>query len=164
MFKRLIFIALVSVWAFSMQAQKPSRNQELWVVVTKVVDGDTFWGKGDDGNALKIRLIGIDAPEVKASRNKAVGYYGRESAGYLQGLIMGKRVQLVFDVGRTDQYRRTLAYVYLENGTFVNATLIKNGYASVVTYPPNVKHADYFIELQQKARSRKKGMWAKNVF
>jgi len=52
-----------------------------------------------------------------------------------------------------------LAYVYLEDGTFLNAHLVKNGYASVMTIPPNVKYADYFVKLQREARLNKRGLW-----
>ena len=64
-----------------------------------------------------------------------------------------------YDVQRTDKWDRTLAYVYLEDGTFVNAYLVENGYARVSTYPPNVKYQNKFIELERKAREEKKGLW-----
>ena len=74
----------------------------------------------------------------------------------------GKKVRLEYDVSRYDQYGRTLAYVYLENGTFVNALMVKNGYATVMTTPPNVKYADIFVKLAQKARNQGKGLWKEN--
>jgi micrococcal nuclease len=77
----------------------------------------------------------------------------------LTNLLKGKRVKLEFDVDSLDQYGRTLAYVYLENGTFVNSELIKNGYAMVMTVPPNVKFADKFVKLQQEARENNRGLW-----
>ena len=130
-----------------------------YYAVTRVVDGDTFWI--DDGSAkgLKIRLIGVDAPEPRNNGKKMKGYFGTESSDYLTRLIGGKKVRLEYDVGRFDQYGRTLAYVYLEDGTFVNADLVKNGYATVMTTPPNVKYADTFVELAARARKHKKGLW-----
>jgi micrococcal nuclease len=68
-------------------------------------------------------------------------------------------VRLEYDVEHHDKYNRTLAYVYLEDGTFVNAWLVENGYARVSTYPPNVKYQDKFIELERKAREEGKGLW-----
>ena len=56
-----------------------------------------------------------------------------------------------------DRYDRTLAYVYLEDGTFVNAWLLENGYAAVMTIPPNVKHEGLFRKLQREAREAKRG-------
>ena len=127
--------------------------------VVKVVDGDTFWT--DDGNerGLKIRLIGVDAPESRNTGKKKIGYYGQESKLFLTKMLSGKKVRLVYDVGKKDQYDRELAYVYLENGTFVNAALVKEGYAMVMTVPPNVKYAALFVKLERQARNRNKGLW-----
>jgi micrococcal nuclease len=131
--------------------------------VTRVVDGDTFWA--DDGtlNGLKVRLIGLDAPETRKSERKDIGYYGRESKGYLKQMLTGKKVRLEYDVAKYDRYGRTLAYVFLEDGTFVNAELLKGGYAVVLTIPPNVRYADEFLRLQRKARRRNLGLWGGNA-
>ena len=59
-------------------------------------------------------------------------------------------------------YGRTLAYVYLEDGTFLNAELVKQGYAMVMTVPPNVKYAHLFVKLQQEARENNRGLWKKS--
>ena len=101
----------------------------------------------------------MDAPESRKSGKKEIGYYGKESKAYVTQLLTGKKVRLEYDVSKYDRYKRTLAYVYLENGTFLNAFLIKNGYASVMTVPPNVRHADLFVQLQKEARDKKKGLW-----
>ena len=85
--------------------------------------------------------------------------FGKEASDYLTRLIGGKKVRLEYDVGHLDKYGRTLAYVYLKDGTFVNALLVKNGYATVMTVPPNVKYADTFIKLERKARNKNKGLW-----
>lgn len=130
--------------------------------VTKVVDGDTFWVKGKNGRDEKIRLIGIDAHETRKTPRKEVGFYGKEATAYLKKMILGKKVRLSYDVGKYDRYRRTLAYAHLENGTFVNADLVKKGYAVVMTVPPNIKYADKFILYQQEARKNEKGLWGVN--
>ena len=133
-----------------------------YYAVTRVIDGDTFWIDDGSPKGLKIRLIGVDAPEPRNNGKKMKGYFGTESSDYLTRLISGKKVRLEYDVGRFDQYGRTLAYVYLEDGTFVNADLVKNGYATVMTTPPNVKYADTFVELAVRARKHKKGLWKEN--
>jgi micrococcal nuclease len=127
--------------------------------VIKVVDGDTFWINDGSSEDTKIRLIGVDAPESRNSFKKVIGFYGKESKQYLSSLISGKYVRLEYDVDRFDQYKRTLAYVYLENGLFVNSDLVKNGYAMVMTVPPNVKYADLFVALQHEAREHYRGLW-----
>ena len=98
-------------------------------------------------------------PNQETQEPKRLAYFGKESSEYLTTLIAGKRVRLEYDVGHFDKYGRILAYVYLEDGTFVNANMVKNGYATVMTVPPNVKYADTFLKLERKARNRNKGMW-----
>ncbi len=130
-----------------------------FLLVTKIVDGDTFWVDNGTKKGEKIRLIGIDAPESRNAFNKKKGYYGKEAKEYLTNLLNGKSVRLENDVTQTDRYGRTLAYVYLQDGTFVNAELVKNGYAMVMTIPPNVKYADEFVKHQQEARENNRGLW-----
>lgn len=136
-----------------------SAIRDGYFLVKKVVDGDTF--NVDDGSkkGLKVRLIGIDTPETRRTGRKEIGYFGKEAKEYMISLIANKRVKLEYDVRKLDRYQRTLAYVYLEDGTFVNAELIKNGFAMVLTIPPNVKFADEFARLQQEARENNRGLW-----
>lgn len=72
---------------------------------------------------------------------------------------MGKRVRLKYDINRTDKYGRTLAYVYLQDGTFVNAEIVKNVYAIAMTIPPNVKFAGEFVKHQKQSKLNKRGLW-----
>jgi len=127
--------------------------------IKKFVDGDTFWIDNGTEKGEKIRFIGVDTPESRKTFNKEVGYYGKEAKNYVENLLRGKKVRLEYDVDGYDQYGRTLAYIYLEDGTFLNAKLIKEGYAKVMTVPPNVKYADLFVKLQKEARENKKGLW-----
>ncbi|MBN1526339.1 MAG: thermonuclease family protein [Candidatus Omnitrophica bacterium] len=137
-------------------------------VVKRVVDGDTV--ELEDG--AKVRFIGIDTPESRMSPKlrkdaersgqdtKTIMAMGKKAAEFTRKLVEGKKVRLEFDVERTDRYGRTLAYIYLEDGTFVNAEIIKQGYASVMTVPPNVRHADEFLKLYREARENSRGLWA----
>ncbi|MDQ2657810.1 MAG: thermonuclease family protein, partial [Bacteroidota bacterium] len=124
-------------------------------------DGDTFWIDDGSDRGKKVRLIGVDAPETRKSARKDVGYYGREAKDYLTDMLRDKDVRLEYDVDETDRYGRTLAYVYLRDGTFVNAELVKRGYAMVLTVPPNVMFADEFVDLQRQARNKERGLWKK---
>jgi len=74
-------------------------------------------------------------------------------------LVEDKTVVLEFDVERRDRYERLLAYVYLKDGTFVNAWLVENGYAMVMTVPPNVRHQELFLKFQREAREERRGLW-----
>lgn len=135
------------------------KGSEPYFLVTKITDGDTFWIDDGSEKGRKIRLIGVDAPESRKTGRKEIGYYGKEAKEYAKRLLTGKKVRLEFDIGRYDRYHRTLAYMYLTDGTFVNAELVKQGYAMVMTVPPNVKYAERFLKLQQEARKNHRGLW-----
>jgi micrococcal nuclease len=121
--------------------------------VARVTDGDAI----ELENGERVRYTGIDTPETKHP-SKPVEYYGREADSVNRSLVEGKGVRLEFDVQRRDKYNRLLAYVYVDD-IFVNAWLVENGYAKTLTIPPNVRYAERFLELQQKAREEGKGLW-----
>jgi micrococcal nuclease len=134
--------------------------------VRKVVDGDTFYIK-KDGKDVKVRLIGVDAPESVApsASGKENTKEGEKAAKYLKNLIDGKNIYLEYDLDNYDQYGRLLAYVYKsDQETMVQRVLLSEGYAMVVTYQPNVKYADEFVDLQRKARSSGKGFWGTGYY
>lgn len=158
----ILIVIIISIFNSAQINSADKKDKYTYYKVKKVVDGDTFWIYDGSQEGLKIRLIGVDAPESRNSGNKETGYFGRESSAYLKTLITGRKVRLEYDVGHFDKYGRTLAYVYLEDGTFINATLVKNGFATVMTVPPNVKYADTFLRLERKARNHKKGLWGDN--
>ncbi len=159
---QIILLCIIPLSAISCRSGQYKQASQ-YIFVTKVIDGDTFWGNDAGLDEVRVRLLGIDAPESRKSEHKEVGYYGKESEEYLKALLSHKKVRLEYDVDKYDQFGRTLAYVFLEDGTFVNAELLKQGYARVMTFPPNVKYADEFIRLQRKARRSKVGMWAQDV-
>ena len=156
----LSFLICGNISCSSDSAKQKKQKNDGTFAVKKISDGDTFWIYNGTDEGEKIRLIGVDAPESRKVFKKEEGYYGKESKIYLTNLLKGKRVKLEYDVRRKDQYGRTLAYVYLQDGTFVNAELVKNGYAMVMTVPPNVKNADLFVKLQREARENNRGLWA----
>ena len=137
------------------------------ILVSRVVDGDTL--KLESGE--RVRLIGIDTPEMHESDKlyrdsrrthqdvQSIKELGRQAYEFTRKLVQGKRVSLEFDVEKFDKYKRILAYVYLSDKTFVNAEIVKQGYASLLTYPPNVKYADLFQKLYQEARENRRGLW-----
>jgi len=127
--------------------------QEL-VKVDRVIDGDTFVL----ANGEKVRLIGVDTPET-VHPSKPVQYYGKEASNFTKKMLEGKRIRLEFDVQERDKYGRLLAYAYLEDGAFFNAELVKQGYAQVSTYPPNIKYVDLLTKLQKEARENGRGLW-----
>lgn len=158
--KHLFHILLILLpLAVAAQTDGTEASSDKWFAVTRVVDGDTFWVDDGSEKGLKIRLIGIDAPEPRNAGTRPKGYFGAESTSYLQQLLTDKKVRLEYDVSRFDRYGRTLAYAYLQDGTFINADLVRNGFAAVMTVPPNVKHQETFTALAAKARRQNKGLW-----
>lgn len=70
-------------------------------------------------------------------------------------------LKLEKDVSETDKYGRLLRYVYLQDGRMVNEVLVKEGYARAATYPPDVKYAEKFRQLEKEAKLSGKGLWSK---
>ena len=126
------------------------------VLVTRVVDGDTAMMM-IGANETRVRFIGIDTPESVAP-DQPIECYGRQASAYTTSRIEGRTVRLEVDVERTDQYGRTLAYVWIGDELF-NETLVAEGYALVTTYPPNVMYVDRFVAAQREARDAGRGLW-----
>ena len=129
--------------------------------VVRVVDGDTFVIKMD-GSETKVRLIGIDAPESVApeSSGKENTDDGKKAAEHLKKMIDGKNIYLEYDLDTYDQYGRLLAYAYLsDQQTMVQEKMLSEGYAQVMTVPPNVKYTEEFTKLQKEAREKGRGLW-----
>lgn len=129
--------------------QPPSGEK---ATVDWVYDGDTI-AVIIDGDEYKVRYVGVDTPEREEP-------FYKEATDFNIDLVKGEDVILVKDVSDTDQYGRLLRYVYLEDGTFVNAEVIRSGWGRLVTFPPDVSNADYFRDLQEEARLEGAGMWA----
>ena len=135
--------------------------------VARVVDGDTI----KLSNNERIRLIGVDTPELHYSDKllrdskrsgkdiKTIQSLGAKASKFTKDLCLNKKVRLEYDVEKHDRYGRLLAYVYLEDGTFINAKIVEEGFAQVMTVVPNVKHADLFLKLQKEAREANRGLW-----
>lgn len=130
--------------------KSPSPVEKETFKVTRVIDGDTIEIEGGD----RVRDIGIDAAET--------GCFAEEATAKNKELVEGKEVRLEKDVSETDKYGRLLRYVYV-NDIFVNDYLVRNGYAQISTYPPDVKYQDQFKQAEQEARKNNRGLWAPGV-
>jgi endonuclease YncB( thermonuclease family) len=126
--------------------------------VERVVDGDTFVAD-IGGRDERVRVIGVDTPETVAP-DRPVERYGRESSNFAKRELTGVTVRLGGDVEPRDRYGRLLAYVWLPDGTFWNALLAAEGYAQLLTVPPNVAYTDLFRRLVAEARAAHRGLWA----
>lgn len=125
------------------------------VFVRYVIDGDTLVLRSGE----KVRLIGVDTPESKR-RNTPVQYFALDAAAFTKKLVEKKWVELEYGEERRDAYDRILAYVFLEDGTFLNAELIKEGYAFAYTRFPH-KYLDQFRQYEREARLAARGLWGR---
>ncbi len=125
--------------------------------VVAVVDGDTIRVE-IDGDPFRVRYIGIDAPETGESGSPRE-WMSAEATETNRRLVEGRSVYLQKDVSETDRYGRLLRYVYLEDGTFVNAELVRLGHATAATFPPDVNQQPHLQEMERQAREARRGLW-----
>ena len=135
-----------------------NRAPTVYAGVTSIVDGDTIWVDLDfDGvRDIKVRYIGIDTPETCFG----VECYGYEAKERNRQWIGEQHVRLEKDVSETDRYGRLLRYVYLADGTFVNAVLVEEGYAQAAVYAPDRRYESLFASLQEQAMIANACGWA----
>jgi endonuclease YncB( thermonuclease family) len=132
--------------------------------VVKVVDGDTLHLGTPDlgGDSTKVRLLGIDAPEMGSNRSARM-YFAEEATALARRMALGKEVRVYLDerAGSRDRYQRLLAYIELPDGKFLNEELLSEG---CVYADRRFKHGYYqkYLQLEAGARALGKGLW-KNV-
>ncbi|MCU0372794.1 MAG: thermonuclease family protein [Ignavibacteria bacterium] len=166
-----LFLIILAYFAYNKFTDENSKGQERktdLLSVKRVVDGDTF--EMSDGQ--KVRLLGIDTPEKyesnKLDRDTELGRQdkatvkklGRLASDYAKAIVEGKNVRLERDPINEDKdrYGRLLRYVYLEDGTCVNAKIISEGYAQVYDKFP-ISKLEEFRKLQREARENRRGLW-----
>lgn len=123
------------------------------VHVTRVVDGDTFELEGGE----RVRLIGVNAPE-SVKPNSPVECFGKEASAFLKALLTDREVRLERDVSERDRYGRLLRYAYLGE-LFVNEYIVREGYATAASFPPDVARQDTLRAAELQARAEQKGLW-----
>lgn len=188
--KRLLLaiLALSLLVSYGCSQESTTQFSKVYVSrVRRVVDGDTLVLI----NGERVRLIGIDTPEIHESKKlyrdagrskrdiETIIALGRKSYQFTKNLVEWKTVKLEFDLEKRDKYGRLLAYVYdigtyrgktnvilppgyeivNANEIFVNATILKSGYASLMTIPPNIKYVGLFTKLYREARENNRGLW-----
>lgn len=131
--------------------------KENSIRVERVHDGDTLTAIVDNRRE-KIRLIGIDTPEMGQRP------WGKKAKEHLEDLIdsSSRQVIIEYDVERRDKYNRILAYIWTKDGKMANREMLKHGYALLFTFPPNVKHVEEFISAETEAREKRRGIWSKS--
>jgi len=156
----IIFLLSISAAVYASSAAAHALPGSPFVV-TDVHDGDTISIKvesfaGFPLRTERLRLIGIDAPELKQET------WGRKAKKHLKKLISESDwvVNVEFDVDKRDKYGRLLGYLWNRHtGVLINEKMTADGYAVLFTFPPNVRYVDRFIEAEKKARAAKLGIW-----
>ncbi len=131
--------------------------------VIRVIDGDTIIVE-IDGVQEKIRLIGVDTPEVVDPR-KPVACFGKEASAFTKNLLTGVRVRMESDStqGNRDRYGRLLRYVFLPDGMLVNKVIIAEGYGHEYTYRIPYRYQADFKVAMRTARETGRGLWAQSA-
>jgi len=151
----LVSLIFLQTLSFSLHAATPIRT--LDAVVTRVIDGDTVVTETSNGTRLKVRLYGIDAPEL-ARAGKPGQPFAPESTSYLSSLVLGKTVRL--DIWAIDRYRRMVAMIWLD-GRNVNKAMISAGMAEAyVEYLKHEPNRSQFLKAERKAKEKKVGIWS----
>ena len=140
------------------RASVPGDGPALAATVTHVVDGDTF-DVELAGTTERVRLLGIDTPET-VKPDHPVDCYGPEASARTKALLpAGTRVLLQRDQEARDRYGRLLVYAWLADGTFVNGSLVRDGYADTLSIEPNTAHRADLSALRAEAKGARRGLW-----
>ena len=124
--------------------------------VTSIIDGDTL-RLDVDGNEVRVRLIGIDTPEVYPE----VECFGPEASAALAELApVGSQLTFAYDVDPRDRFDRELMYLFTLDDVFINAALVEQGFATAVLFEPNDRHWNELRALEQQARDAGLGLWS----
>ena len=145
---------LLTPWGYAArgQIQGPGPVQEA--VVVHVADGDTV----TLNTGQRVRLLGIDAPEMEKEGHPA-DFLAHKAKKVLADLVQGKRVRLEYDKLRYDRYGRTLAYLFLLDGTNLSQEMVRQGLAHVYTIPPNLRFREELLAAQRVAIAAHRGVW-----
>jgi micrococcal nuclease len=150
-----IAVALLALAALAGGERSPEESR-----VVRVVDGDTVVVR-TGSREERVRYIGVDTPE-SVKPGTPVQCFAKAAAAANRRLVEGRAVRLVRDAEARDRYGRTLAYVYRAgDGLFVNAELVRRGYAKPLTIRPNVAHREELQRLAVAARRAGKGLWSR---
>lgn len=156
-FVLLALTAAVVLRPWERLARPEAEPASAWAYVVRAVDGDTIEVRLD-GRLEDVRYIGVDTPET-VKPDTPVQCFGPQASDFDHRLVEHRRVRLVFGVERRDVYGRLLSYVYLGD-RFVNAELLRRGFARTLTIAPNDRFAKYFKRLEIAAARTGRGLWS----
>jgi micrococcal nuclease len=128
-------------------------------IVTVVYDGDTIKVKFENGSQERVRLIGIDTPEMD-EKEENLRFYAYTAKRFSFYHLYNKKVELSYDKTLRDDYGRILAFVWFKDGILFNEFILKEGFASaLLKFPFREDFRERFIRADREARALEKGMW-----
>lgn len=123
-------------------------------VVASITDGDTL-RLIVDGDELRVRLTGVDTPELRDAE-----CFAEEATNALAALApVGSRIAFEYDDEPQDRYERELMYLFTADGTFINLELVEGGYARELHYSPNYRYRDQIEAAEADAQAAGVGLW-----
>jgi endonuclease YncB( thermonuclease family) len=152
-FSVILFLAITTSLVLSIPSHAVIRTVEG--KVTKVADGDTLTIVTPEGTKLKVRLYGIDTPEIRHNVRQGQPY-GEEAKQALTALTLGKKVKV--EIVDIDRYRRMVGIVY-ESGVNINREMVKDGYAWAYRKYLSSPYASEYIRDEEEARNKRLGLW-----
>ena len=148
------FLPTLALAMVAATATSPDVRRSESVAVRSVIDGDTI----DVDNVGRVRLLGIDAPELGRGFDTTAPF-AREARDRLASLVLHRFVRLEWEPGvSVDVYNRHLAYIVREDGVFVNAVLVRDGLARISARVPLARLSE-LQEAEREARLFRRGMW-----
>lgn len=154
----LAFLLVLTVFTLPIFATNQTNPQprSIHVTIVKVSDGDTVQGETLEGTKLKIRLYGIDAPEI--AHGKLPGQpMGKESLIVLKNKVLNKNVKI--DLLDVDRHHRIVAMLWMGSRN-INLEMVREGYAEAYREYLKDPYRLSFMEAEKEARTAKKGIWA----
>jgi len=153
--QKLLLLILTALLIFLPTASQAVPLRTVTATITKITDGDTVQAITPEGTKLKVRLYGIDAPEI--AKGKIPGEpFGVDARDYLASLVSQKAVRV--EIRDTDRYRRMVAILWLGEQN-VNLTMIAAGMAEAYVEYLKQPYRAPFIQAEQEAKSQGKGIW-----
>ncbi|MCF8239736.1 MAG: thermonuclease family protein [Melioribacteraceae bacterium] len=157
----LIFILALRQCTFGQIPLNVSHSYQTTARVARVIDGDTFVLS----DSQRVRLLGVDTPEINAA-DSLKSYFANRAKFYLDSLISKHVVKLTFENKTRDFFGRLLAHVWLIDKTgkdslFIQAELLKRGYARIRYYPKGSRYYGIFYNLRRTAMKNNLGIWSR---
>jgi micrococcal nuclease len=152
----LLLAAVLAALLLALPVRTPTRA--VTGTVTRVADGDTLTLVTAEGTKIRVRLYGIDAPEVRRGRQRGQPHGGAAKLALEEKVI---RRQVRVEVLDKDRYRRSVGVVY-SNGRDINAEMVREGHAWAFREYLERPYASEYIRAEEEARRARRGLWAEN--